>query len=76
MNERIDISIEALKNAIENLAEKQKSIMTGWLIRWAGYIKGESTFSSSHLKAFRRGEILLVDFGFRQKVNWADIIIR
>lgn len=67
MDNRITIGIKVLREAIDGLSEKQRDIIAGWLIRWAGYIKGENTFNSSHMKSFIRGEIILVDFGFRLK---------
>ena len=49
------------------LADKQRDLFCGWLVRWAGYLKGEATFDPRHMKTYRRGEIILVDFGYRLK---------
>lgn len=67
MLDRINMSIDALRDAISVLNDKQRDIMAGWLIRWAGYIKGETSFKAKHLKSYKRGEIVLIDFGFRLK---------
>jgi mRNA-degrading endonuclease toxin of MazEF toxin-antitoxin module len=49
------------------MAEKQRNLFCVWLVRWAAYLKGEATFDQHKMKLFRRGEIVLFDFGYRLK---------
>ena len=67
MTDKLTASLDRLRQALAAMADKQRDLFCGWLVRWAGYLKGEATFDSSHMKTYRRGEIILVDFGYRLK---------
>ncbi|MBO5605098.1 MAG: type II toxin-antitoxin system PemK/MazF family toxin [Acidaminococcaceae bacterium] len=54
-----------LKESFLKRPLKEFYILQKWLLDWAKYLLRESSFSPLHLKSYKQGEIVLVDFGFR-----------
>lgn len=61
----LDKQLARLKTAIIEMKYKPGRILATWLSEWAQYIEKEPTFAPDSLKAYKRGEIVLMDFGFR-----------
>lgn len=60
----LSISLKSLKEAILQRTIKNILIISDWLTKWSMYLHKEKTFSPQQLKAYKQGEVLLVDFGF------------
>ena len=56
-----------LYGVLTAMDDKLVGIILDWIRRWADYLKSEKTFDSKYLKAYYRGEIILVDFGVGRK---------
>lgn len=61
----LSISLKTLKDTILQRTYKKIYIITNWLVKWAGYMQQEESFKADTLKAYKQGEVLLVEFGFR-----------
>ena len=53
-----------IKNTINSLQPKQQHLLAEWLYVWCTYIKNEKTFLPQKLKYYKRGEIVLANFGY------------
>ena len=57
-------TISTVGNIITDLDAKQQHIMAEWLKVWRKYLSFEKSFIPSKLKYYKRGEIVLANFGF------------
>lgn len=57
-------TLKNLKNTIMLLAYKQQYLINEWLNKWNYYLLNENSFKSNSLKYYKRGEIILADFGY------------
>ena len=62
-----DLSMTKLYDVLTAMDDKLVGIILDWIRRWADYLKSEKMFDSKYLKAYYRGEIVLVDFGVGRK---------
>lgn len=63
-NSEINKLSETIENMLRSLDPKQQHIMAEWLDVWCEYISFEKSFSPQKLKYYKRGEIVLVNFGY------------
>lgn len=61
----LSIALKTLKDTIWQRTYKKISIITNWLVKWAGYMQQEDTFRSDKLKSYKQGEVVLIELGFR-----------
>lgn len=57
-------TIAVVGDMITKLEPKQQHIMTEWLDVWRTYLGFEKTFIPAKLKYYKRGDIVLANFGF------------
>lgn len=57
-------ALSTVSNMITSLKPKQQHIMADWLKTWSMYLNFEKTFIPGRLKYYKRGDIVLVNFGF------------
>lgn len=56
--------LRKLQSVIENMEKKRGEIFIEWLQQQNKYLVWEENFDPSYLRAYRRGEIILAQFGF------------
>lgn len=56
--------ISRIKATINSLNPKQQHLLAEWLYVWCSYIKNEKTFLPQKLKYYKRGEVVLANFGY------------
>lgn len=57
-------NLQDLELTIKKMPCKTKSIFTEWIKVKNSYLKYESTFNPKYLRAYKRGEVIFVHFGF------------
>lgn len=57
-------TLRKLKESIMTLGYKQQFILDKWLNQWSQYLREEKVFNPQKLRYYKRGEIVLVDFGY------------
>lgn len=53
-----------IESMIKSLPPKQQHIMAEWISKWCQYISFEKTFNPQKLKYYKRGDIVLANFGY------------
>lgn len=66
-------TLQNFETTIEQMEEKRKGIFTDWLQIQTNYLKWETSFDPKHLRAYRRGEIVLAHFGFNVGTEYGGI---
>lgn len=56
--------LENIKNTVQTLPDKQQHILFEWFGVWEKYISFEKNFKPNKLLYYKRGEIVLADFGY------------
>ena len=56
--------LKKLQDIIEDMDEKRGGIFVDWMSNQNLYLKWEETFNPFYLRAYKRGEIVLANFGF------------
>ncbi len=56
--------LHRLKEVIMTLSYKQQHLLGQWIQQWGSYLSNEKEFDPNKLRYYKRGEILLVDFGY------------
>ena len=62
--QQLNRALSTVKSIFETLAPKQQHIMAEWLATWLNYIKFEKNFLPQRLKYYKRGDVILVHFGY------------
>lgn len=57
-------TLRKLKESIMTLGYKQQFLLDKWLNQWSQYLREEKAFNPQKLRYYKRGEIVLVDFGY------------
>lgn len=72
LNSLISTAIESIKNMFANLLSKhtdkdnkKASLLAYWAKDYTKYITSEENFDSKSLIKYKRGDVLLIEFGFR-----------
>lgn len=60
----LQATLTSVENMIKSLKPKQQHIMSEWLMTWCMYLSFEDSFIPGRLKYYKRGDIVLVHFGF------------
>jgi mRNA-degrading endonuclease toxin of MazEF toxin-antitoxin module len=60
----LDITLANLKVAIKRQPQKQQRLLNEWLEKWGKYLTFESLFDPKRLVYYKRGDIVLVHFGY------------
>lgn len=61
---KMNKQLQALQNVIENMGEKRGGIFLDWLQTQNKYLVWEESFDPTYLRAYKRSEIVLANFGF------------
>ena len=64
LKDSIDVALDTLKSSIITLPTKQQNILKEWLEIWSKYLDFENTFDPKRLIYYKRGDIVLVQFGY------------
>lgn len=62
--QEVSDTLEVVQNTLASLEPKQQHILAEWLEVWSKYLGYEKTFKPQKLKYYKRGEIVLVHFGY------------
>ena len=62
---RLSKSWPALKESMLERDTKTCLILADWLTKWASYLQKEQRFNPSSIMAYKQGDIVLVEFGWR-----------
>lgn len=60
----LTVAFKAFKGIVLKKTIKKALIIASWLVKWSSFLQAEDTFRPENLKAYKQGEIVLVDFGF------------
>ena len=59
-------AIKDIKNMLDRYSgTKRELLLSSWLSEYAKFIKQEETFKPQYLKRYKRGEIIMVNLGYR-----------
>ena len=62
----VSTAITDITNLLNNEPDSKKQLLIAkWLSKYSKYLNQEKTFSPRYLKRYLRGEIIMVDFGYR-----------
>lgn len=72
-------SLDSLKIIVENMEQKRGSLFLRWVEDQKNYLLWEEGFDPTYLKKYKRGEVVLVQFGFNVGsehggLHWAVIV--
>lgn len=63
-DEEMKKTLYTVENMLNSLEPKQQHIMSEWLEIWSKYLSFEKSFIPEKLKFYKRGELVLANFGY------------
>lgn len=61
---KLNLLLESYINSSEKTLLKKTDLMSYWIEEFSDYIKEERNFDPKHLKAYKRGDVIKLNFGF------------